>query len=191
MDVPGLINLSRVDLADDTPFELNHIRDLLAEVTETIEGVECPTLWKRVTGAGFLILIHFPTLAARQEYEEKLLNSGLYEQLSAEFSTTPNVERFTIHHHQGHTPGEIPIDGYCTTNAHDPEPGFERDELAEARYVLDSLWQIDGFLGAYVGTSQMAPGRLDSIAFWRDNNAVEQAIPIRVETNLRIYRRVL
>ena len=189
-NVPGVLNLAIHHLAEDSPESAQAFFDMYTHATQAVQGAGAPTLWKRVTGEELLVITLFPDLDTLNECENQFVMTRAFERFVRQTEQVEDIDRFSIIHHQGSTPDEVPIGGYCSTNSHIAGPGFVQDELTESRYILDSLWQIEGFLGAYVGRSLMAPSRLDSLAFWGDVAAAEKAIPIRVETNLRMYRRL-
>lgn len=188
--VPGVLNLAIHHLAEDTPESAQAFFEMYTQATQAVAGAGAPTLWKRVTGEEVLVITLFPDLDTLNECENQFVMTRAFERFVRQTEEVEDIDRFTIIHHQGSTPLEVPIGAYCSSNSYLADPGFDQDELAESRYILDSLWQIEGFLGAYVGRSLMVPSRLDSLAFWADVAAAEKAIPIRVETNLRMYRRL-
>jgi len=184
--VPGILNLSVQQLTDDTPETLNELYANLREAT----GPAKVTFWKRIFGTRVLAVSEFADLETLNEAENKFIMSSSFREFVAEGEAPEDIDRFEIIYHQGVTHVDVPIDGYCSTNHHVAAPGHVSDELNEAKYILDSLWLIEGFLGAYIGRSLISPSRLDSLAFWSDVTAAEKAIPIRVNTNLRMYRRL-
>ncbi len=186
----GVLNLAIHHLADDTPDSVQEFFEFLKSTTASCCKSTEPSLWKRVTGEEILALTIFPDLDTLNKCENQFIMSGAFERFVRGVDTPEDIDRFIIIHHNGSTPQDVPIGGYCSTNSYIAGPGLDQDELAESRYIMDSLWQIEGFLGAYVGRSLMIPGQLDSLAFWEDVEAAEKAIPIRVETNLRMYRRL-
>lgn len=189
ISVPAVLNLARYNLIEETPESAKEVFDLICSVMDSVPGHEEPTLWRRVTGEDVMVLTLFENAAHAAEYQKQLVMSNAYERLSKLIEETPDVDRFEVTHHQGVSPHGAPVESYCSTNSYLSDPGLEQSELAEAKYVLDSLWQINGFIGAYVGKSLIGPSVLNSVAFWEDAEAAEKAIPIRVNTNLRMYRR--
>ena len=184
--MPGILNFSVHQLHDDTPESLNEFYTNLRAGT----GPAIVTFWKRVFGTRIMAISEYNDLETLNASENAFIMSSAFEGFVEEGDAPEDIDRFEIIHHQGATHVDIPIDGYCSTNHHLAAPGHVSDELEEAKYIMDSLWQIDGFLGAYVGRSLITPSRLDSLAFWGYVSAAEKAIPIRVNTNLRMYRRL-
>lgn len=188
--VPSIVNLARYALTDYSPETISEVEQLVREVVNQTPVEEVLTFWLRVTGEDLMALTCFPDLQAVSTFEQVFVNSHAWERIQKYLVEAPDVDRFEASLLQGIAPGEPPTGQYCSTNYTIPEPGYEQGELQEARYIMDSLWQIDGFTGAAVGRSLVVPGRLESVAFWRDGEAAEKAIPIRVDTNLRMYRRL-
>ncbi|MBN8689543.1 MAG: hypothetical protein J0L72_01985 [Armatimonadetes bacterium] len=189
--MPAVITLLRTQFKDDVELESSGGFQELERLSKSVEGSHRPTVWKRVTGAGYLTMTLFDSVEAAQQFQTTLTCSPGFEQMVQGLAEVPDFDEFEVLLTKGIAPEDVPINGYCSVNSLVPEPGHAQEELVEARYVLESLFQIEGFLGAFVGRSMVAVERLDSVAFWRDGEAAEKAIPIRVNTNLRLYRRVL
>jgi hypothetical protein len=186
-----ILNLASYTVLDPGPETTASLNGKIREVLAGIPGAGEPTMWRRVTGEDVLAITEFADQEAMSNFERLFVISDLFEELQSYLEESPDVDRFSVIHRQGAMPSEVPIGGYASTNWYIADVGHESAELEEAQYIIESLWQISGFLGAYVGKSLTTPGRLDSLAFWEDGEAAEKAIPIRVDTNLKMYRRVL
>ena len=187
-----IVNISRIETDTEPDFMVEAIHRQLTAISEKITGSFTPTIWKRVTGYPELMVVTgFESLESQEEYEKLFLMTPTGEATYELFRGAPNVDRFKIEIHQGCGPGQAPIDGYLTFNSHQADLGHAADELEEARYSIDSMSAVDGFIGAVAGTSIIVPGRIESMIFWANREAVEQSIPIRVDTNLRMYRKMV
>lgn len=189
--VVPIINLASYTVLDPGPETSASLMGKIREVLEGIPGAGQPTMWRRVTGEDIMAITEFENQEAMTSFERLFVISDLFEEVQQYLEESPDVDRFSVIHRQGVHPFDVPIGGYASTNWSIADVGHESAELTEAEYIIQSLWQISGFLGAYVGRSLTTPGRLDSLAFWEDGEAAEKAIPIRVDTNLKMYRRIL
>ncbi len=179
-------------MSSEAEFAVEPLHRQLSAIASRVEGAFEPTIWKRATGYQELMVITgFATIEAQQIHEKEFLGSEASDTTYGLFQGTPNIDRFTIEIFEGCGPSQAPIDGYATFYTHQSDIGHSADGLEQTVYSIETLKLIDGFLGAVAGRSIIVPGRIDSLIFWANREAVEQSIPIRVDTNLRMYRKMV
>lgn len=186
--MPLAITLARVELKFDWETVSNTLRTIVQNDTTPHPF----TVWKPVTGGDSMLIVDLHDSVEEAMHEDATyIQSETFEVLNSLTEAPVDLDRFVALVNRGAHPNDVPIGGYCSTKSILVESGRTRTAVEESHYIVETLSQVEGFLGAFAGSSLMNPAKFDSVAFWADAEAAGRGIPLRVSSAIALFRRLL